>query len=58
VFERFTDLARKVMELATQESKRLNHDYLGTEHILLGLLKAESGVAFQVLRNLDVGVGD
>jgi len=54
MFEQFTDRARKVMSLANQEAQRFNHEYVGTEHILLGLLKEGSGVAFHVLANLDV----
>src|SRR5947209_8622978 len=54
MFERFTDRARKVMALANQEAQRLNHEYIGTEHILLGLVKEGSGVAANVLKNLDV----
>src|SRR4028119_1707354 len=53
MFERFTDRARKVMALANQEAQRLNHEYIGTEHILLGLVKAGSGVGANVLKNLD-----
>lgn len=53
-FERFTDRARKVMQLANQEAQRFNHEYVGTEHILLGLIKEGSGVAANVLRNLEV----
>jgi len=56
MFERFTDRARKVMALANQESQRYNHDYLGTEHILLGLIKEGSGVGATVLKNLDVDI--
>ena len=52
--ERFTDRARKVMQLARQEAKRFNHEFIGTEHILLGLIREESGVAANVLKNLDV----
>ncbi|MFH0938819.1 MAG: ATP-dependent Clp protease ATP-binding subunit [Planctomycetota bacterium] len=54
MFDRFTDRARKVMSLARQEAERFNHDYVGTEHILLGLVKEGSGVAANVLENLDV----
>jgi len=54
MFDRFTDRARKVMSFARQEAERLNHDYIGTEHILLGLVKEGSGVAANVLENLDV----
>ena len=54
MFDRFTDRARKVMNLGRQEAQRLNHDYIGTEHILLGLVQEGSGVAANVLRNLDI----
>ena len=54
MFERFTDRARKVMGLANQEAQRFNHEYIGTEHVLLGLVKEGSGVAANVLRNLDI----
>src|ERR1051325_6156910 len=54
MFERFTDRARKVMALANQEAQRFNHEYIGTEHILLGLVKEGSGVGATVLKTLDV----
>ena len=54
MYERFSDQARKVMNLANQEAQRLNHEYVGPEHILLGLVKEGSGVAVNVLKNLDV----
>jgi ATP-dependent Clp protease ATP-binding subunit ClpC len=54
MYERFTDRARKVMQLANQEAQRFNHEYIGTEHILLGLVKEGSGVASNVLKNLDI----
>jgi len=54
MFERFTDRARTVMALANQEAQRLNHEYVGTEHILLGLVKEGSGVGATVLKQLDV----
>jgi ATP-dependent Clp protease ATP-binding subunit ClpC len=54
MFDRFTDRARKVMGLARQEAQRLNHEYIGTEHILLGLVQEGSGVAANVLKNLDI----
>jgi ATP-dependent Clp protease ATP-binding subunit ClpC len=54
MFERFTDRARKVMQLANQEAQRFNHEYIGTEHVLLGLVKEGSGVAANVLKNLDI----
>ncbi len=56
MYERFTDRARKVMQLASQEAQRLNHEYIGTEHILLGLIKEGGGVAANVLKNLDIGL--
>src|SRR5256886_1466465 len=54
VYERFTDRARKVMQLANQEAWRFSHEYIGTEHILLGLVKEGSGVGANVLKNLEV----
>jgi len=54
MFDKFTDRARKVMSLARQEAQRFNHEYIGTEHILLGLVQEGSGIAARVLKNLDV----
>lgn len=54
MFDKFTDRARKVMALAREEARRYNHEYIGTEHILLGLVKEGSGVAANVLQNLDI----
>jgi hypothetical protein len=54
MYERFTDRARKVMQLAHQEAQRFNHEYMGADHILLGLVKEGSGVAANVLKNLDI----
>ncbi|RKY14667.1 MAG: NDP-hexose 4-ketoreductase, partial [Planctomycetota bacterium] len=54
MFDRFTDRARRVMQLARAEAVRLNHDYIGTEHVLLGLIQEGSGVAASVLRNLGI----
>src|SRR5713226_6607329 len=54
MYERFTDRARKVMQLANQEAQRFNHEYIGTEHILLGLIAEGAGVAANVLKNLDI----
>lgn len=54
MYEKFTDCARKVIQLANREAKRCNHEYIGTEHILLGLVREGSGVAANVLKNLDV----
>jgi len=52
MFNRFTERARKVILLAKEEAKRFNHDYIGTEHILLGLVREGEGVAAAVLENL------
>jgi hypothetical protein len=54
MYQRYTDRARQVMRLADGEAKRFNHEYIGTEHILLGLVKEGSGVAANVLKNLQV----
>ena len=53
-FDRFTERARKVMSLAREEAQRLNHNYIGTEHLLLGLVRDGDGVAAKVLHNLGV----
>ena len=58
MFERFGERARKVMALANREAHRFNHGYIGTEHILLGLIKEGSGVGANVLKNLDVDLGN
>lgn len=54
MFERFTDRARRVIGIARQEAQRLNHDSIGTEHILLGLLQEGNGVASNVLKNFNI----
>jgi len=54
MYDRFADRAKKVMELAGEEAQRFNHEYIGTEHILLGLVEEGSGVGANVLKNLDV----
>jgi Clp amino terminal domain, pathogenicity island component len=54
MYERFTDRARKAMKLANNEARRFNHEYIGTEHILLGLIKEGSGVAAIVLEKLNM----
>src|SRR5438093_1330303 len=54
MYEQFTDRARKVMQYADVEAHRLRHEYIGTEHILLGLIAEGTGVAANVLRNLDI----
>ena len=56
MFDRFTERARKVIILAKEEARRFNHDYIGTEHILLGLIKEGESVAAAVLQNLGLGL--
>ncbi|MEO0086347.1 MAG: ATP-dependent Clp protease ATP-binding subunit [candidate division WOR-3 bacterium] len=56
--ERFTERVRKVIALARQEALRLHHDYIGTEHLLLGLVKEGEGVAAVVLTNLGINLDD
>ncbi|GAB4560247.1 MAG: ATP-dependent Clp protease ATP-binding subunit [Anaerolineae bacterium] len=55
--DRFTKRARRVLQLAQEEALRLNHNYIGTEHLLLGLVREENGVAVKVLRELGVDPG-
>ena len=54
MFDKFTDRARKVIALARQEAERLRNDYIGTEHVLMGLIKEGSGVASNILENLNI----
>jgi ATP-dependent Clp protease ATP-binding subunit ClpC len=54
MYERFTGRAIKVMELAEVEARRFNHEYVGTEHVLLGLVRESKGVAANVLNNLNL----
>jgi ATP-dependent Clp protease ATP-binding subunit ClpC len=56
VFERFTDRARRTVVFAQEEARMLNHNYIGTEHILLGLLREEEGVAARALTSLGVSL--
>ncbi|HEX2267720.1 MAG TPA: Clp protease N-terminal domain-containing protein, partial [Actinomycetota bacterium] len=56
MFERFTDRARRVIVLAQEEARMLNHDYIGTEHILLGLINEIDGVAAAALESLGVSL--
>ena len=53
-FDKFTERARKVLTLAQEEAQRFNHNYIGTEHLLLGLVREGDGVAAKVLGNLGV----
>ncbi len=57
-FEHFTQRARTVLKLAQSEAKRFNHNYLGTEHLLLGLIREGEGVAAKVLTNLGVSLAE
>jgi ATP-dependent Clp protease ATP-binding subunit ClpA len=56
MFERFTDRARRVVVLAQQDARSLNHNYIGTEHLLLGLIHEGEGVAAKVLESLDISL--
>ncbi|HET7308791.1 MAG TPA: Clp protease N-terminal domain-containing protein, partial [Actinomycetota bacterium] len=56
MFERFTDRARRVVVLAQEEARMLNHNYIGTEHILLGLVRERDGVAGKALVSLDISL--
>jgi ATP-dependent Clp protease ATP-binding subunit ClpC len=58
VFERFTERAYQALVLAQDEARLLKHGYVGTEHVLLGLLRAEEGLAARVLRTLGIGLED
>jgi ATP-dependent Clp protease ATP-binding subunit ClpC len=55
-FEKFSERARRVLTIAQEEARSLNHSYIGTEHILLGLVREEEGVAARVLTNLGIGL--
>ena len=54
MFERFTNHAKKLMSCARQEAQKFNHEYIGTEHILLGLVQEGSGIAANVLKKMDI----
>ena len=56
MFERFTDRARRVVVLAQEEARMLNHNYIGTEHILLGLVREGEGVAAKALEAMDISL--
>jgi ATP-dependent Clp protease ATP-binding subunit ClpC len=56
LFERFTERSRQIVVLAQDEARALGHNYIGTEHILLGLLREEEGLAARVLESLDITV--
>lgn len=54
MFDKFTNRAKQVIKLAKREAQKLNHNYLGTEHVLLGLMKLGQGIAVNVLKNLNI----
>ncbi|HVH53156.1 MAG TPA: Clp protease N-terminal domain-containing protein, partial [Actinomycetota bacterium] len=56
MFERFTDRARRVVVFAQEEARLLNHNYIGTEHVLLGLVREGEGVAAQALTSMGIGL--
>ena len=56
MFERFTDRARRVVVLAQEEARLLNHNYIGTEHILLGLIHEGEGVAAKALESMGISL--
>jgi ATP-dependent Clp protease ATP-binding subunit ClpC len=56
MFERFTDRARRVVVQAQEESRELDHSYIGTEHLLLGILREDEGIAAEALASLEVGL--
>jgi len=58
MFERFTDRARQSVVLAQEEARRLGHTYIGTEHLLMGLLRETDGIAAQALRGLGIGLSN
>jgi ATP-dependent Clp protease ATP-binding subunit ClpC len=58
MFERFTDRARHVLVLAQEDARMLGHNYVGTEHILLGLIRESEGIAAQALTQLDISMED
>src|SRR5579884_1409075 len=53
-FDKFTERARRVLQLAQEEAQRFNHSYIGTEHLLLGLVREGDGIAARVLSNMGV----
>lgn len=56
MFERFTDRARRIVVLAQEEARMLRHNYIGTEHLLLGMIHEGQGIAAQVLTTMDVNL--
>jgi ATP-dependent Clp protease ATP-binding subunit ClpC len=58
MYKNITESARKVMEQANQEAQRLGHEYIGTEHVLLGLIKVEDGIAVEILKGFGLDAGE
>jgi len=58
MFERFTDRARKAMAIANEQTQRFNHQYIGTEHILLGLAGEGTGAGATILKDMGVNLED
>src|SRR3990170_6364117 len=58
MFERFTEKARRVVVYAQEEARMLNQNYIGTEHLLLGLIREEEGIAARALQNLNINLED
>jgi ATP-dependent Clp protease ATP-binding subunit ClpC len=58
MFERFTDRARRIVVIAQEEARRLDHNYIGTEHLLLGLLREGQGVASRALAAMDISLDE
>src|SRR5665648_782159 len=58
MFERFTEKARRVVVLAQEEARKLNQNYIGTEHLLLGLIREEDGIAAKALESLSISLED
>ena len=56
-FEKFSERARRVLTIAQEEARNLNHSYIGTEHILLGLVREDEGVAAKILTNMNINLG-
>ena len=54
MFDRFTNRAKQVIKLAKREAQRFNHGFVGTEHILLGLMKLAQGIAVNVLKSMNI----
>src|SRR3989304_3711691 len=58
MFERFTEKARRIVVYAQEEARMLNQNYIGTEHLLLGLIREEEGIAARAIKNLNINLED